>query len=75
MKVTTRDISDPFKNHPISNVLVSFVETTQNIEKSPAKMEALSYRASVKSCFGSIGKKLGSDFRVRTLRIRVCLQV
>ena len=57
------DISDPFKSHSISYILVSFVETTQNIEKSPIQKETLTYRAPFKPCFVSIVKKLGSAFR------------
>ena len=58
----TADISDLFKSHSISNILVSFVETTKDTEKSLTEKEI--YRAPVKPCFGSIVKKWGWAFRI-----------
>ena len=63
----TPENSDPLKYHSVWNIFVSFVETTQKIDKSQTDNLTLTYLAPLKSCFGSIGKNLESDFRLRKL--------
>ena len=48
--------SDPLKNNSVWNIFVSFVETTQKIDKFQTDNLTLTYLAPLKSGFGSIGK-------------------